>query len=179
MSRDELSVVLTAAIQGNAELLANAALGRRWLENSWLQAEIAARLSAAKPLRVVQRERPYPMTQERCDIWMQGDDGPEVWLELKCCVTNYVRGPTDATTNRPITQQISEIIRDIRKLKALSGAVDRRVVFLAYPLPDNYRSHSHWAGHLARLKSAGADVQEMTSSALNTNALIVVYECTV
>lgn len=182
MSRDEFTVAVAAAIEKNSELLADAVQARRWMENSWLQAEMAERLSADKPSRVVQRERPYPTTQERCDIWMQDDGAREIWLELKCCVTNYVRGPTDATTTRPITQQINEIIRDIHKLKSLSNDADRRVIFLAYPLPHGYKAHIQWAQHLARLRSVGAKVEEMTSLAVysqRTGAFIVAYECRV
>lgn len=182
MSRDELTLAVAAAMKQNSEMLADAVKARRWMENTWLQAEIAERLSINRPSRVVQRERSYPTTQERCDIWVKDDGDREIWLELKCCVTNYVRGPTDVTTTRPITQQIGEIIRDIEKLKSLSNDGDRRVMFLAYPLPHDYRSHVHWARHLARLRSAGVEVEEMTSSAVdsqNADAFIVAYECRV
>lgn len=179
---DELARAVVAAIETRPEALADAVRTRRWAENEWLQKEMAERLSIGRPSRIVQRERPYPTTQERCDIWVKDHGDRESWLELKCCVTNYVRGSTDATTNRPITQQINEIIRDIEKLKSLSSDKDRRVVFLAYPLPQNYESHIHWQRHLARLGSTGAKVHEVASSAADSRpkgAFIVVYECRV
>ena len=115
-------------------------------------------------------ERAFPSSQERCDFWIKENANIESWLELKLCVTNYCSNFTSAHKTRPITTQVSDIIRDAEKLRKISVKHARNVLILAYPLPDDYPHHFAWKEHLSRVESSGKRLDEVFSMTLKRNS---------
>lgn len=86
-------------------------------------------------------------------------------MELKVCVTNYANSFGRRTSPRPITNQISDVLRDAEKLGRLAReACERHIFLLAYPMPLNYASHVEWGRHLERLRSRGTSVMQTLAS---------------
>jgi hypothetical protein len=179
MNKFNIASIAESAIRENIENLRKYVLERTWFED-WLQEDLARRIGDSDPSLSVEREHFYPTTQERCDIWVDDDSDQESWIELKCCVTNYAQSITESSTNRPITQQISEILRDIQKLKRLGSIGHRYALFVAYPMPNDYKSNGYWAKHLARLCDSASDVSELFAVPLSTTGgrvFFVGYGC--
>ena len=180
MTRESVTDAATSMLREIPPKLEAAVRERRWIED-WLQAEMTERIRRSSMHRIVEREKAYPHSQEWCDVWAEAKNSePALWLELKCCVTNYVRAPSDTTSNRPITQQVNEIIRDICKLKLLDSPDERVAMFIAYPMPDDYNLNRFWNSHLNRLRATGADVCELAIGSAqigNRSCSVVAYGC--
>ena len=147
-------------LEKNADLVSRLVAARKRFEN-WLQIELYKGLIRGSPKIQVELERTYPSTQERCDIWAREPDGRESWVELKVCVTNYAQGYTGPSSPRPITNQVSDIIRDIQKLKKISTETSNRHIFLlVYPMPLDHQRHSAWLGHVGRFRAECKSVSE-------------------
>ena len=124
---------------------------------SWLQIEVFKRFIRPFPDIEIVPERAYPSGgQERCDLWCREADGSESWVELKTCVTNYEQqyGPNSP---RPITNQISEVIRDTERLMRLPVESRRHLFLLAYPMPASGIPPQQWSIHLSRLRDGGGE----------------------
>ncbi len=166
------------AIRSNLPMLSRIAAERKRFEN-WLQLEMLKTLMLEYP--EIEIERTFPGTQERCDFWLPESRGVESWVELKLCVTNYCAGFCCYAAGRPITNQISDIERDLTKLQRLPSAHDRAVLLVAYPLPDSPEAHPQWASHLAKLRAAASQVSEVFNVQLEQNgnsAKLVAYVLT-
>ncbi len=106
-------------IQYNVRMISRLVAERKRFEN-WLQLEILTRLMEKFP--AIEIEKAFPGTQERCDFWLKEQTGEESWIELKLCVTNYCSNYCEISSARPITNQISDIKRDLHKLHRLPTA---------------------------------------------------------
>lgn len=157
-----------AALEANTGLLTRLVTTRARFEN-WLHLEILGRLLSELDGYDLEAERRYPGTRERCDLWLRSPDGDETWIELKCCVTNYCSAFTTKSSARPITNEISEILRDKDKLARIEqGTLE--ILLIAYPMPDGYTTHVAWSGHLAKFKAAELYVVEAFSIPLSREA---------
>jgi len=145
------------ALNVNHDLVARLAAERKRFED-WLQLEIfKALMHKHTGLEI---EVPYPNSKERCDFWCREQTEAESWVELKLCVTNYSHDFTEAVSSRPITNQISDILRDVEKLGRLPPEAHRAILLLAYPMPSHYQSHSAWAAHVAHIRSSTSSAEE-------------------
>ena len=155
----------TKAHLANHRSLVSRLVWKRARFENWLQLCLLNELQSELPSLDI--ERAYPNSSERCDFWLPAETS-ESWLELKLCVTNYCSTFADFHRARPITNQISDILRDVRKLQRLQSA-ERSVFVLAYPLPESYETHSSWQGHLKRIQDADCSVDEAFALALSRN----------
>ena len=165
-------------LNDNQEFVTDFVVGRKRFE-AWLQENLFDQLSKEASIDDVERERYYKDSQERCDIWYSRA-GKETWLELKCCVTNYLHRFTESSTTQNITNEISEIIRDAYKLARLPASFERRILFLGYPLPADHRDHSSWCAHLQRIDESPGKIVDSHEFSLRRNeasALIILYDC--
>jgi len=162
-----ISKKTSSILEEHHDLVARLVAERRRFEN-WLQLEILNSLLHTEP--DIEIERPFPGSKERCDFWLVEKSGKESWLELKLCVTNYCSSYTDSLSARPITNQISDIIRDVEKLKRIDQVNNRHVLAIVYPMPIDYSSHLSWAGHMARFNSAAKSIKEVFSIGLERNS---------
>jgi hypothetical protein len=180
VTRESIINIAVTLLHEIPSQLAAAIQERKWVED-WLQAEIANSLRHSFAGRIIEREKAYPNCQEWWDVWCGAHRAePELRLEPKCCVTNYVGTPSDTTSNRPITQQLNEILRDIDKLKQLDEVSERVAMFLVYPMPDDYESNHYWTAHLERLRATGADVCEIATASARVGSgpcRVVAYGC--
>lgn len=172
---DEANRVLIA----NHALIARLAAERKRFED-WLQLEIFKVLMLQRT--TLEIEKSYPNSKERCDFWCSEPNEPESWVELKLCVTNYCNDFTGAVSSRPITNQISDIQRDVEKLGRLPSDAHRAILLAAYPMPRDYRTHSAWGGHVSTIKSSASSIEERFGVPLQRNgrsASVVGYRITV
>ena len=178
MKSDVVTQAVIDLLNDNRELVTDSVVKRKRFE-SWLQENLFDQLSGEVSIDHVERERFYADSQERCDIWYS-KAGKETWLELKCCVTNYLHRFTQSSTTQNITNEIGEIIRDANKLARLPVSFERRILFLGYPLPADYKDHSSWSAHLQRIDESPGKIVDSHEVALTRNeesALIVLYDC--
>lgn len=84
---------------------------------------------------------------EKCDFWFGMKSGIEFWVEIKTRPTNY-RKPRHA---KAITNGVSQVIEDIRRLRQMRGRdLHRLILFAFYPLySDSYRTFD--SVHLHRI----------------------------
>lgn len=147
----------------NQMLIANLVSGRRRFEN-WLQLEIYKGILKSQINTGVEIEKSYPKSQERCDFWSNENGSRESWVELKLYVTNYSQEYTSSSSTRPITNQVSEIIRDVDKLQRIPrNLADRHILLIVYSMPLGYESHPAWAGHLSRIQASASSIEEKFS----------------
>jgi len=147
-----------SVLSDSIDVIARLVWDRTRFEN-WLQVELLKNLEKYVPS--IQIEKAYSNSQERCDFWWAengGNDGS--WLELKLCVTNYCSKFASQHKTRPITNQISDILRDAEKLRRIPEGSYRDIVLLCYPLPDDYQSNSFWHAHMQRLQSVVISIDE-------------------
>jgi len=178
MPSDIVTQTLLGLLEDNRELVTDFVVRRKRFE-PWLQEALFERLCAETSNGYAERERHYPDSQERCDIWLS-EVSQECWLELKCCVTNYLHRFTVSSTTQNITNEIDEIIRDGNKLRRLPKTFNRRIVFLAYPLPTEYAAHVAWSIHLKRIRESQVRIvgsQEVQMARNGKAAMIVIYNC--
>lgn len=171
---DEANRVLIA----NRALVARLAAERKRFED-WLRLEVFKVLMLQRTCLEI--EKSYPNSKERCDFWSCEPGEPENWVEVKLCVTNYCNDFTGAVSSRPITNQISDIQRDIEKLGRLPRETCRAILFAAYPMPRDYRSHSAWGAHISSIKSCAPSIEERFEVPLQRNgksASVVGYRIT-
>jgi DNA-binding sugar fermentation-stimulating protein len=142
----------------NSTLVARLASERKRFEN-WLQLEILKSLMDEYPS--IEIEKAFPGSNERCDFWLAEANGSQSWLELKLCVTNYCSVYTDSPSSRPITNQVSEIVRDVEKLNRLPSSYSRSVFLIAYPLPDAIQCHPAWSVHIEKFRQVTKSFTEM------------------
>jgi len=154
-------------LKKNRKLIARLVWERSRFEG-WLQLEILNSLMGELPKLEI--ERSFPLSQERCDFWIQETRKKESWLELKLCVTNYCSEFADSHKSRPITTQVSDIVRDAEKLARIAPIHRRSVLILAYPLPEDYSQHFAWIEHLSRIQSAGKKLDEAFTFILKRNS---------
>ena len=175
-----ITPTLLRLLEDNRKLIADFVVHRKRFE-PWLQEALFERLRTQNTKREAERERPYPDSQERCDIWLS-ESGRESWLELKCCTTNYLHRFTESSTSQNITNEIDDIIRDGNKLRRLPRKFNRRIVFLAYPLPAEHSEYAAWVAHIQRIRNSKIRIegyQEMQMKRNGKSALIVIYDCKV
>lgn len=149
------------------DLIARLVSERKRFEK-WLQLEILKALMPRYPR--IQIEKPLRDGKERCDFWTDESDRKESWLELKFCVTNYCSEFTSNLSARPITNQITQIVRDIGKLNQVPESHGRTVLLIAYPLPNAEEEHPAWASHLAILGKAATRLDKAFSIAVERNS---------
>jgi hypothetical protein len=147
---DQIADAATEVLHGNKMLVSRLVSERKRYEN-WLQLEILKRLMVAGI--DVDIERPFPESKERCDFWSIDSGGCEHWVEIKLCVTNYCSAYTSSLSSRPITNQISDILRDVEKLNRISSAYARNILLVTYPLPEGESEHPPWVNHLEKLQA--------------------------
>ena len=144
-------------------MISRLAASRRRCE-SWLQIEVFKRFIRRFPDIEIVPERAYPSGgQERCDLWCREADGRESWVELKTCVTNY-EPQYGCNSPRPITAQISDVIRDIERLTRLPLQSERHLFLLAYPMPASGTPPQRWSDHLSRLRDGGGSVVQVLTA---------------
>jgi len=151
-------------------------INERRRDEVWVQEQVHHMLKSDSDT-AVEREKGYPGSQERVDFWSTEKDGRESWIELKFCITNYLKSFTDSQVPQNITQEIGGILYDISKLKQLNASkVNRCVVFVAYPLGTDYLDHPEWHSHLERIREAcsSVNVQFETEFAKGDHAAILV-----
>ncbi len=163
---DRAIPVALQVLQANLPILSRVAAERKRLEN-WLRLEMLKILMKEYPS--IEIEKGLPGGQERCDFWLMESETLQNWLELKLCVTNYCSRYCTNTSPRPITNQISEIERDLRKLERLPETQSRNILLIAYPFPDSSETQPQWLPHLARLKTAAGQVSEVFTVQLEHN----------
>ena len=167
MLRDLVTLETERILKSNHNLVARLVSERKRFEN-WLLLEIFKALIPDNPS--VEVEKPLLDGKERCDLWANEGGGKESWLELKLCVTNYCSDYTESQSTRPITNQISDVVRDVEKLSSISDIHNRNVLLIAYPLPFDYRTHSTWANHINRMKTSASKLEEMFSVTIERKA---------
>ena len=160
-----ISEAASSLVQTHHDLIARLVSERKRFEN-WMQLQILERLMPEYP--ALEIEKPYPDGKERCDFWSRAP-GAEQWLELKLCVTNYCAAYTGNKSARPITNQISEIARDLEKLRRIPSDSQGYVLLLAYPLPIGEPEHPNWADHLGKLSILAANSERAFSVELHRN----------
>ena len=172
---DELADQAQRTLHANHDLVARLVAERKRFEN-WLQLEIFnALMQRISDLKI---EAPYPNGKERCDFWCPEINGAESWVELKLCVTNYSRDVTEDVSGRPITNQISDVLRDVEKLARLPSHLHRAILLLVYPMPSHYRTHPAWADHMTSFESSTSSIEEQFSVPLHRkgkSAAVVAY----
>ncbi len=151
----------------NIPLLSRLSSERKRFED-WLQLEMLKILMQEYPR--IEIEKGFPSSHERCDFWLMEHNGPQSWVELKLCVTNYCSQYCETSSARPITNQISDIERDLVKLQRLPEAHARNVLLIVYPFPDSDEVQPQWLSHLARLKATAGEVSEAFTVRLEHNA---------
>jgi hypothetical protein len=155
---DEVTATGRLVIEENRPLIERLALTRKHFEN-WFLLEIYRRLLSSQSVEQLEVQKAFPTapTPQRCDLWAQERTGPEWWVELKVCATNY-----GSTSPKAITQVISSIVEDTKKLRSFAPqGAHRYIFFVAYPLPAQYASYTPWSSHLVRI----ADTQGIVSEA--------------
>ena len=168
--------VTEVSLTTNVALISRIAAERKKFEG-WLQLEILRLLMHEFPRLEI--EKNFPGTQERCDFWIQELDGTQSWIEIKLCVTNYCSQFCKTTSARPITTQITEIERELAKLRRLPTLHRRAVLLIAYPLPEVAQAQPQWLSHLTQLKRSADKISEEFSVRLRHNenaARAVAYE---
>ncbi len=84
----------------------------------------------------------YPIGRSKIDIFF------ESWaMEIKTTNTNYQLDGVKSKT-RPITQNVKEILKDIKKLKG-SSFKNKIVCFIVYPL--QLENNTFWQKHLVKI----------------------------
>jgi hypothetical protein len=157
---DFVADTIRSILLEDADVISRLAATRKRCEN-WLQIEVFKQFIRQFPEIETVLERAYPSGgQERCDLWCRDVYGHENWVELKTCVTNYEQkyGPSSA---RPITTQISDVIRDVERLARLPLESKRHLFLLVYPMPDSGIPPQPWCGHLGRLRDSGGSVEQV------------------
>ena len=176
---DHVTQHANALLHEDEDLVSRLVAGRKRFEN-WLQLEIFKRLIRGNGELEIDLEKPYPNLQERCDLWCREDAQRESWVELKICVTNYAQNFTGPSSPRPITNQISDIIRDSEKLQRIQGEkANRHILLLTYPMPFEYASNSAWTSHLNRIRASSCEIFEAFSLAVERSgrtASLVAYK---
>ncbi len=158
-------------IEENRQLIRHQVKKRSRFEN-WLQLEIFKKILMECPSLSVDVERSYPLGKGRCDFWCKSEDGVDEWVELKLCVTNYCRTSSESSSNRPITTQISDVVRDSLKLQAVTESVGARsILLLVYPLPADFRCHVQWNIHLDKLRCEAGAISEYFFSHIHDDDL--------
>jgi hypothetical protein len=145
---EEITVAGRSVLEENRSLIERLALTRKHFEN-WFLLEVFRRLcQTTRTVELdIQKRFPTAPTAQRCDLWAREQSGRESWVELKVCGTNY-----GAASPRAVTQLISMVIEDTKKLRSLTpDGTERHVFFVAYPLPVAYASFAPWNNHLARI----------------------------
>ena len=154
-------------LEDNRILLAMLVSKGQRFEN-WLQLEIFKSLLCTHPLLEI--ERAFPGGKERCDFWMEENEGKESWLELKLCVTNYCTKFRVNQSPRPITNQIDGVIQDAEKLRQVPAHHSRKMLLIAYPLPNTEEESPHWSGHLRKVKAKVNSVCRAFSLSIERNS---------
>jgi hypothetical protein len=132
-------------LQGHLSLV-KVAIRQRAKFEGWLKFELACYIEQIGD-HVVQIETSDSGEIGRSDITFYVDS-ERYDLELKTPNTNW-RVPGVANINRPITQNMAEIVKDASKLQGCSG--HGLVAFVLFPVPRNdYR----WHGYLDRIANA-------------------------
>ena len=164
---DEIAATGKVVIEENRLLIERLALTRKHFEN-WFLLEVYRRLLSSQSVEQLEVQRPFPTapTPQRCDLWAQDRAGTEWWVELKVCATNY-----GSTSPRAITQVISSVIEDTKKLRSLAPQEAQRYILLvAYPLPPEYASYAPWSSHLVRIADTQGVISEAFVLPLSINA---------
>lgn len=172
---DNALAAIEEILKRDGDILSAIFASRKRIEG-WLQLEIYKILRRRYESTAIFLEYTYPDSTKRCDFWAKEADGSESWLELKCCVTNYVQKYGSASA-RPITNQISEVTLDIDKLQLLPTQSTRSLILLAYPLPLNHTMHTQWQSHLLQLtkRSCVLTATNEIISAYNQHGCRVVF----
>src|SRR5271168_3345036 len=115
---DLVTQTVQSIVIEDADVVSRLAASRKRFEG-WLQIEVFKRFLRRFPEFEAMPERAYGSGGlDRCDLWCREPSGKESWVELKTCVTNYEQKYGSATP-RPITNQISEVLRDMERLARL------------------------------------------------------------
>lgn len=109
--------------------------------------------------------------KNRVDISWSTNSG-DTLIELKTANTNFIYSPCIKVT-RPITQNISDILSDIYKLKRLQFS-EAYIIFIVFPCSSN---DSNWNYHLNKIKKEVFSIQESAFYfANNTPGLLYIAE---
>lgn len=155
---ERVTAVVEGILRENVDLVSRLVSERKRFEN-WLQLEALRRLmEEGVDLEI---EWPFPSSKDRCDFWASDSSGLEHWIELKLCVTNYCAAYTSSKLARPITNQVSDILRDVAKLQRINKKNQRNVLLVAYPLPESDTEHVAWRSHLKKIEE---EVQRLTKA---------------
>lgn len=163
-----LQIAQTAqdVILDHLPLIARLASERKKFED-WLQLQVFDRLMTDLP--TIQIERAIPGTKERCDFWVGAPDGPGQWVELKLCVTNYCSKFTGSLSARPITTQVADVIRDLRKLGSIPSGDSGHVLVFAYPVPSAAGLRSAWHEHVQKIAREAKSLENLSDTLLVNN----------
>ncbi len=86
---------------------------------------------------------------EKCDFWFKTSDLVEHWMEIKMRPTNYRK----TGHAKPITEGVNGVIDDVKRLKRISSAYGKYVLFAFYPMyPESYRVFDR--KHIPRIAQA-------------------------
>jgi len=123
--------LLTQVLQEGRDRVLLALIQRAKFEG-WLKLELACALSRQTSCEDVTLEAQYP-TSGRADLSFS-TGGTQWFVELKTANTNW-RHPRVESKTRPITQNVREIIGDIKKVRDASPASGAVAVFVFFPVP--------------------------------------------
>ena len=114
-------------------------------------------------------EKPYPiLKRSHCDIWVKIKE-TEIWLELEAIVTNY------GSPGKPITDQISHILKDSEKLKTNTKGGSLKQMFFVYPLAIDGSNDLDWGKHMKTLKEHIEILMNPVQIPIDTKDAFVMY----
>jgi hypothetical protein len=110
---EALELVLTADFKRGTASLVNFYLTHDckggW--EGWLQAEYVRLVYQSFAASDTDRERTYPFSTQRCDLWFKPARGTEIWVELK------------AQRSASYTDTVLDFVADVKKIASLDERV--------------------------------------------------------